>query len=422
MEITLAKGSTEEVDGCLMNEPLKVLIIEDSEYDVQILVRQLRHGGCEPLYERVETARDMSAALDRQKWDLVISDYVMPSFSGLDALALVTDRGLDLPFIIVSGNIGDDLAVESMKAGAHDYILKGNLSRLVPAIGRELREVAVRRERRQAEKAVQRGQGFYRAVLDTAGVLVAVFDLDGRIISFNRACEAVSGYTFQEVQGKVVWDLLIIPEEREKILKVFQGLISGKPNEGENFWITKQGDLRLISWKNTVLLNDRNDVEYVIVTGLDVTGYRQTEAALVLVNKIFENTLSGIVVTDCDGIIQRVNPAFTEITGYSEEEVIGKNIGVLEGDAEYHHKVVRALSESGSYRSETWNHRRDGTLYLAGFVINAIKNEEDQNIQYVKSFRDITKEEEIHRERQHLQEQNARMQRLSSLSALSAVL
>jgi len=420
METTLAKGSTEGVDGCLMNEPLKVLIIEDSEYDVQILVRELRRGGCELLYEQVGTARDMSAALDRQKWDLVISDYVRPSFSGLDALTLVKDRGLDLPFIILSGNIGDDLAVESMKAGAHDYILKNNLSRLVPAIRRELREAAVRRERRQAEKAVQRERDFSKAVLDTAGVLVAVFDLDGRIISFNRACEAVSGYTFQEVQGKVIWDLLIIPEEKELILKVFQDIISGRPNDGESFWITKQGDLCPISWKNTVLLNDRNAVEYVIATGLDITGHRQTESALLLAKKIFENTLSGIVVTDCDGIIQRANPAFTEITGYSEEEVIGKNIGVLECDPEYHHKVVRALSESISYRCEAWNRRRDGTLYLAGFVINAIKNDEGQNIQYVKSFRDITKDEEIRRERQHLQEQSARMQRLSSLSALSA--
>ena len=155
METKFAKGSTEGVDGCLMNKPLKVLFIEDSEYDVQILIRELRRGGYEPLSERVETARDMSAALDRQKWDLVISDYVMPRLSGLDALTLVKDWGLDLPFIIVSGNIGDDLAVESMKAGAHDYILKSNLSRLVPAIRRELREAAVRRERRQAEKAVQ---------------------------------------------------------------------------------------------------------------------------------------------------------------------------------------------------------------------------------------------------------------------------
>jgi PAS domain S-box-containing protein len=271
-----------------------------------------------------------------------------------------------------------------------------------------------------AVQELQHERDFSKAVLDTAGVLVAVFDLDGRIISFNRACEAMSGYTFQEVQGKVFWDLLIIPEERERVLNIHQDLINGELHDGENFWITKQGDLRLISWKNTVLLDDRNAVEYVIATGLDVTRHRQTDAALVLANKIFESTLAGIVVTGCDGIIQRINPAFTEITGYAEDDVVGKNISVLECDPEYHHKVVRALSESISYRGETWNRRRDGTLYLAGFVINAIKNDEGQNIQYVKSFRDITEKEAIRKERQQLQEQKARMQRLASLSALSA--
>ncbi len=134
-----------------MGKPIRVLIVEDSENDALLLLRELRRGGYDPAYERVDTPEAMSAALARQTWDIIISDYVMPRFSGMDALKLLQKSGFDLPFIIVSGKIGEDIAVEAMKAGAHDYITKGNLARLIPAIERELRDVQMRRERMRKE-------------------------------------------------------------------------------------------------------------------------------------------------------------------------------------------------------------------------------------------------------------------------------
>ena len=134
-----------------MNKPLRVLIVEDSDYDAKLLLFELQQGGYDPVHQRVETAEAMASALENQEWDLIIADYVMPHFNGLEALGLVKDRGLDLPFIIVSGKIGEEVAVDAMKAGAHDYLLKDNLTRLNFAIDRELREAVVRRERRQAE-------------------------------------------------------------------------------------------------------------------------------------------------------------------------------------------------------------------------------------------------------------------------------
>ncbi|HTN43095.1 MAG TPA: EAL domain-containing protein [Nitrospiria bacterium] len=135
--------------------PLRVLIVEDSVNDTELLVRELRRGGYEPAYERVETPETMSAALDRQVWDIVFGDYSMPHFNGVAALKLLRERGLDLPFIFVSGTIGEDTAVASMKAGANDYVIKGNLKRLLPAVDRELKEAAVRREHRQAEETIR---------------------------------------------------------------------------------------------------------------------------------------------------------------------------------------------------------------------------------------------------------------------------
>jgi len=133
-----------------MSIPLRLLIVEVSEEDTELIVLELKSGGFEVTHERVTNAHAMALALDQESWDLIISDYAMPQFNSLDTLKLVQDKGLDLPFIIVSGEMGDELAVEALKAGVHDYIPKDNLTHLVPAVERELNEAQIRLLNRQA--------------------------------------------------------------------------------------------------------------------------------------------------------------------------------------------------------------------------------------------------------------------------------
>lgn len=137
-------------------KPLRVLIVEDSEDDTELLLHELRRGGYAPESERVQTPEGLDDALARRSWDIIISDYAMPRFNGLQALKLTQEKGVDIPFIIVSGSIGEDVAVAAMKAGAHDYLMKGNIARLLPAIERELREVHMRQGRRQADETIHR--------------------------------------------------------------------------------------------------------------------------------------------------------------------------------------------------------------------------------------------------------------------------
>jgi two-component system sensor histidine kinase UhpB len=138
-----------------VSTPLQVLIVEDSENDALLLELELQRAGYETVCHRVDTSAAMTAALARQRWDLVIADYVMPLFNGLAALALVREKGLDLPFVIVSGHINEDTAVAAMKAGAHDYVMKDKLARLGPAVERELREAEVRHQRRRTEETLK---------------------------------------------------------------------------------------------------------------------------------------------------------------------------------------------------------------------------------------------------------------------------
>src|SRR5687768_14476381 len=141
-----------------MKTVLRVLIVEDSEFDAQMMVSLLRKGGYDVTFERVQTHAAMKTALTQRAWDVVLSDYNLPEFDAPAALALLCETGLDLPFIIVSGGIGEDIAVGAMKAGAHDYLMKGNLHRLVPAVERELREAANRAGQRESKKALQESE------------------------------------------------------------------------------------------------------------------------------------------------------------------------------------------------------------------------------------------------------------------------
>src|SRR4051812_38396163 len=159
--------------------PLRVLIVEDSENDALLLVEHLRDGGYEPDFRRVDSAEALARALEAE-WDMVIADYTMPGFSGTAALSIVRSRGLDVPFIFVSGTIGEDIAVGAMKNGADDYIIKNNLNRLIPAINRELRDAEVRRERTRAEQRI-RHLAYYDALTD----------LPNRTLFQNRLEQAV---------------------------------------------------------------------------------------------------------------------------------------------------------------------------------------------------------------------------------------
>ena len=186
-----------------MGKPLRVLIVEDSEDDALLLVRHLRNGGFEPAYERADTADAMSAALDAKPWDVIISDYGLPGFSLLGALELMKSRDLDLPFIIVSGVIGEEKAADLMRAGAHDLVLKGNLSRLVPAIERELAEAENRQELKQSMEALQLTQ----FVVDHAGDAAFWLDPNGHLVYVNDTMCNMLGYSREQLLALNIADI-----------------------------------------------------------------------------------------------------------------------------------------------------------------------------------------------------------------------
>ena len=181
-----------------MDAAIRILIVEDRPTDAALMLRELRRAGHEPVWTRVDTELDYLAQLD-QGWDLILSDYTLPQFSGLRALELLKARGLDIPFIIVSGTIGEDQAVEAMKVGASDYVIKDRLGRLDTAIERALQGAALRREQHQAETALGDRQARYEAMVSSINDGVISCDHLGRVVGWNPGAETILGYSEREV-------------------------------------------------------------------------------------------------------------------------------------------------------------------------------------------------------------------------------
>jgi len=193
--------------------PLKLLCVDDCEEDVDLIVETLRRGGYAPIHERVCTAETMIAALERQAWDMVISDYSMPQFDGLAALAVVTGRGLDVPFILVSGAVGEETAVFAMKSGAHDYMMKHDIGRLVPVVRRELADAEMRHAQRLAEANLRSSETLLNSIVNTAADGIIVVDDTGMLEFVNAAIERMFGWKPLELIGRNI-DCLMLARHR----------------------------------------------------------------------------------------------------------------------------------------------------------------------------------------------------------------
>ncbi len=179
---------------------LRILIVEDSEDDMLVMLDVLKSNGCQPIYKCVDTAAGMKAAL-QECWDVALCDYMLPGFGALAALELLQATKQDIPFIIVSGAVDEDTAVDALKAGAQDFILKSRLGRLVPAIERELREVKIRHKYKVAEAALRQNEARYRSLAIATSQAVWTADPQGQIVEDIPYWRNLTGQSTAAVKG-----------------------------------------------------------------------------------------------------------------------------------------------------------------------------------------------------------------------------
>jgi len=259
-----------------MTAELRILHVEDSPLDAQLVLRALRRTHPAIYHERVDTAEGLRAALTGKTWDLVLSDWAMPTFSAGAAFEVVKASGLDLPFIIVSGTIGEETAVEAMRTGAHDFVLKDKLGRLAPAIARELRECRERNARRSAEDALRKSEARFRRLSESGVIGIVTSDLHGNILEANDAYLKLVGYSREELlQGSIRWSDLTPPELAHHAARAGEQLqASGVATPWETKSFRKDGG-RVPILIGVAMLDATHAIAFIV----DLTERRKAEAA-----------------------------------------------------------------------------------------------------------------------------------------------
>jgi len=398
---------------------LRVLLVEDDPNDAELLLRELRRAGFDPVWRRVDTEQAYADSLGPDI-DIILSDYSMPQFDGPRALKLLQQRELEIPFIIVSGTIGEAVAVECMRAGANDYLMKSNLARLGPTIVRELQEAENRRARRRAEAALRESEDRHRDLIEHGRDLICTHDLTGRILSVNRTAAELLGYDQETLLSKNVQEILFSGFQNE-----FDSYIAALQNTGSAQGTmaiqTRTGEQRVWDYSNTLRTEG---VAVPIVRGMahDVTEQSQAENAL----RENQARLAGIVNSAMDAIIsadseQRIvlfNAAAERILGCPATEAIGQSIDrfIPERFRERHQQHIRDFGETGvtlrSMRSfaELTALRADSEEFPIEASISQIEVEGKKLFTVI--LRDIT-------ERKQLEEQFRQSQKMEAIGRLA---
>ncbi len=265
-------------------------------------------------------------------------------------------------------------------------------------------------ERRQAEAELEKERDFIDAVLHTIGALIIVLDQQGHIVQFNRTCEQLTGWSFEEIQGKRFWDILLPPEEIAAVKEIFEGLKREHlPNKHRNHWVTKDGDRRLIDWSNTVLPTKGDAVHYVIGTGIDITERIQAEEQLRFQAQLLDNVRESIVATDMEGNVIYWSKGAEALYGYRAEEVMHRPITFIvePQEADQEEERMRQVREQGFWSGQYRQRRQDGSTFWSDTVISLVTDDQGQPYGLIGIDRDITErvqtEEALRRERDLLQ-------------------
>ncbi len=366
-----------------MANPLRVLIVDDSENDALLVVHELQPGGYEPTYQRVETREEMNSALEQKTWDVVISNFSMAKFTGLEALKALQEKELDLPFIIVSDTMSEEIALQCLKAGIHAFFKKKNIKLLVPAIERGLREVTIRQERKRAEEILKVSEEKYRTLVENSTDAIVMVDKKRKIVSCNQAFNKLFGYDKNEVEGKSTRFLHPSDESFNAYGKLVISVFK-KTSFFRTEWtfMRKDGTVFPVEMGTAVIKSADGSITSSVNIMRDITERKQAEEETKKYRILFESSTDAIMMLTRDGAFFDGNKSAFELFGFSsKEDFINIHPSELSPPTQPDGKdsvsaslqhIETALAKGSNFFE--WVHKKtDGTTFSAELRISSLE-------------------------------------------------
>jgi diguanylate cyclase (GGDEF)-like protein/PAS domain S-box-containing protein len=376
-----------------MSSRFRLLVIEDEDQDFKLLLRHLDGSGIDYSVDRAANAAELTALLSRAQrdWNLILADYSLPDIDIRTKLHWIMSKLPDAPVIMVSGSIGEERAVDLMLSGVDDFVSKDNLARLTPAMQRTIDALESRLAKRSAEDALELRNRALEAASN--GVVITLAGGDMPMVYVNPAFSQVTGYTAEEVIGRNCRLLHGADSAQAGLDEIRKAVSRREPctvvirnyrRDGEMFW----------NRLSIAPVSDRqgNTTHFVGIQE-DISDSIEQQQSLRESAAVFENALEGMTVTKIDGSVVEVNRAFTEITGYSRDEVIGKNLRLLKSGRhghDFYQTMWSSLRQAGRWSGEVWNRRKSGELYPQLLNISMVRDSAGDPCKYVGVFADIS--------------------------------
>jgi PAS domain S-box-containing protein len=408
-------------ENTIMSRTLHVLFVEDSEDDFLFLVKELQRGDYRCEVRRVDTEADFSAALAAGGWDAIIADYSLPQFSAVEALALLQKSGQDLPFIIVSGSVGEEVAVATMKSGAHDIIQKSRLARLVPVVRRELREARIRQERREAEAALQVSEERHRKLSDCSPVGIFESDAEGHWTYANARWAGISGLSLVESRGQG-WISAIHPADREEVLESWRRALAERREwTHEHRLLPSLGTVRWVRVRAAPVVSKEAQPAGYVGTVEDISQSKRAADALVAAQERLQHLVSSSpaviysLKVHGDTLLPTwVSENIALMTGYDPQETLSSKWWADHLHPKGNEEVEAEYTTSGVLFAEYPFRRKDGTEIWIHDEKRLLRDAAGRLVEVVGSWSDITgrklAEEELRSSREELRALAAHLQ------------
>lgn len=378
-----------------MEKPVHLLVIEDSRSDFALVERYLARQGLAASCCRADSLDTVRAALESGHWDAVLSDFNVPGLDFAESFGLIRAKGDgNTPVILVSGTIGEERAVDLLKRGVTDFVLKDNLARLVPAIRRALKEVSEKRGRELAERVLREREAQLGRLLETTFDCSWETDAEHRYTWISPHIHTLLGYRPEEVIGRHRFDFMP-QDEAQHMQSLFTGLIAEKRPFSmiETIFLHRNG--RKVVLQSSGLPITRPDGTFAGYFGAsrDITETKHTEESLRTLSRAIEQSPASVIITDPQGDIEYVNPKFHAVTGYGLDEVRGKNPRIFQSGltpVETYRDMWQTIMAGETWDGDIQNRKKNGELYWERASISPIRSSDGGVIHFLAVKEDIT--------------------------------